>query len=120
MTPPSQESRVKGTYIHHKEIKAASGIKIAAHNLGGAVAGTQASAAVRWGVAEPGDWGCLLWCRGGASRLHAEWPPAPPFPPPFLAATFGAAAALARGATAATAKRALTAGNCGGCCCLRE
>lgn len=42
LTPhPLKELRVKNTYIHHKEIKAAQGIKIAAQNLEHAVAGTQ-------------------------------------------------------------------------------
>ena len=42
LTPqPLREIRVKGTYIHHKEIRAAMGVKIAAHNLESAVAGTQ-------------------------------------------------------------------------------
>jgi translation initiation factor 5B len=42
LTPqPMKEIRVKGTYVHHKEIRAAMGIKIAAHNLENAVAGTQ-------------------------------------------------------------------------------
>jgi translation initiation factor 5B len=42
LTPhPLKELRVKNTYIHHKEIKAAQGIKIAAPNLESAVAGTQ-------------------------------------------------------------------------------
>jgi len=36
-----QEIRVKGQYIHHKELRAAMGVKIAAHNLESAVAGTQ-------------------------------------------------------------------------------
>ena len=33
--------RVRGSYLHHKEVKAAQGIKIAAQNLENAVAGTQ-------------------------------------------------------------------------------
>jgi len=42
LTPqPMKEIRVKGTYVHHKEIRAAMGIKIAAHNLENAMAGTQ-------------------------------------------------------------------------------
>jgi translation initiation factor 5B len=42
LTPhPLKELRVKNTYIHHKEIKAAQGIKIAAQGLEHAVAGTQ-------------------------------------------------------------------------------
>ena len=36
-----QELRVRGSYLHHKLIKAAQGIKIAAQNLEYAVAGTQ-------------------------------------------------------------------------------
>lgn len=36
-----QELRVRGSYLHHKEIKAAQGIKIAAPGLESAVAGTQ-------------------------------------------------------------------------------
>jgi hypothetical protein len=44
-----QELRVKGSYLHHKEIKAAQGVKIAAQNLESAVAGTQML------VANPGD-----------------------------------------------------------------
>lgn len=42
LTPhPLKELRVKNTYIHHKEIKAAQGIKISAPHLESAVAGTQ-------------------------------------------------------------------------------
>lgn len=42
LTPhPMKELRVKGSYIHHKEIKAAQGIKITAQGLEHAVAGTQ-------------------------------------------------------------------------------
>lgn len=37
----AQELRVKGSYLHHKEIMAAQGVKIAAQNLENAVAGTQ-------------------------------------------------------------------------------
>ena len=37
----AQELRVKGSYLHHKEIKAAQGVKIAAQGLESAVAGTQ-------------------------------------------------------------------------------
>ena len=37
----AQELRVRGSYLHHKEVKAAQGIKIAAQNLENAVAGTQ-------------------------------------------------------------------------------
>ncbi|KAL6567655.1 hypothetical protein OROGR_001323 [Orobanche gracilis] len=41
LTPhPMKELRVKGTYIHHKEIKAAMGIKITAQGLEHAMAGT--------------------------------------------------------------------------------
>ena len=36
-----QELRVRGSYLHHKDIKAAQGVKIAAQNLESAVAGTQ-------------------------------------------------------------------------------
>ena len=32
---------MRGSYLHHKEIKAAQGVKIAAQNLESAVAGTQ-------------------------------------------------------------------------------
>ncbi|KAH6765159.1 eukaryotic translation initiation factor 2 family protein [Perilla frutescens var. frutescens] len=41
LTPhPMRELRVKGTYLHHKEIKAAQGIKIAAQGLEHTIAGT--------------------------------------------------------------------------------
>ncbi|KAK9270928.1 hypothetical protein L1049_026515 [Liquidambar formosana] len=41
LTPhPMKELRVKGSYLHHKEIKAAQGIKITAQGLEHAVAGT--------------------------------------------------------------------------------
>ncbi|KAL3504435.1 hypothetical protein ACH5RR_034276 [Cinchona calisaya] len=41
LTPhPMKELRVKGTYLHHKEIKAAQGIKIAAQGFEHAIAGT--------------------------------------------------------------------------------
>ena len=40
-TAVPQEIRVKGQYVHHKELRAAMGVKIAAHNLESAVAGTQ-------------------------------------------------------------------------------
>uniref|UniRef100_A0A061RKG6 Eukaryotic translation initiation factor 5B n=1 Tax=Tetraselmis sp. GSL018 TaxID=582737 RepID=A0A061RKG6_9CHLO len=41
LTPhPMKEIRVKGQYLHHKEVKAAQGIKIAAQGLENAVAGT--------------------------------------------------------------------------------
>ncbi len=38
---PVQELRVKGSYLHHKQITAAQGVKIAAPGLENAVAGTQ-------------------------------------------------------------------------------
>ena len=42
LTPhPMREMRVKGSYLHHKEIKAAQGVKIVAQGLETAVAGTQ-------------------------------------------------------------------------------
>lgn len=42
LTPhPMKEMRVKGQYLHHKEIRAAQGIKISADGLDKAVAGTQ-------------------------------------------------------------------------------
>jgi translation initiation factor 5B len=41
LTPkPLREMRVKGEYVHHKEIRAAQGIKISAQNLDGAVPGS--------------------------------------------------------------------------------
>ncbi|XP_073282548.1 uncharacterized protein [Primulina huaijiensis] len=41
LTPhPMKELRVKGTYLHHREIKAAQGIKITAQGLEHAIAGT--------------------------------------------------------------------------------
>mmetsp|Transcript_29073 Transcript_29073/g.72845 ORF Transcript_29073/g.72845 Transcript_29073/m.72845 type:complete len:931 (-) Transcript_29073:481-3273(-) len=41
LTPhPMKEIRVKGQYLHHKEVKAAQGIKISANGLESAVAGT--------------------------------------------------------------------------------
>lgn len=41
LTPhPMKELRVKGTYVHHKQIKAAQGIKITAQGLEHAIAGT--------------------------------------------------------------------------------
>ncbi|GMN46650.1 hypothetical protein TIFTF001_015834 [Ficus carica] len=41
LTPhPMKELRVKGTYLHHKEIKAAQGIKISAQGLEHAIAGS--------------------------------------------------------------------------------
>lgn len=39
--PPMKEIRVKSEYVHHKEIKAAMGVKITANGLENAVAGTQ-------------------------------------------------------------------------------
>ncbi len=44
--PAPQELRVKGSYLHHKTIRAAMGVKIAAHNLESAVAGTQVGGGV--------------------------------------------------------------------------
>ncbi|KAG0488912.1 hypothetical protein HPP92_007723 [Vanilla planifolia] len=50
MTPhPMKELRVKGSYIHHKELKAAQGIKISAQGLEHAIAGTSLY------VVKPGD-----------------------------------------------------------------
>ncbi|KAK4253110.1 hypothetical protein QN277_010927 [Acacia crassicarpa] len=50
LTPhPMKELRVKGTYLHHKEIKAAMGIKITAQGLEHAIAGTSLH------VVEPDD-----------------------------------------------------------------
>ncbi|XP_066364697.1 eukaryotic translation initiation factor 5B-like [Miscanthus floridulus] len=41
LTPhPMRELRVKGTYLHHKEIRAAQGVKISAQGLEHAIAGT--------------------------------------------------------------------------------
>ena len=41
LTPhPMREMRVKGSYLHHKEIEAAQGVKICANDLEGALAGT--------------------------------------------------------------------------------
>ena len=41
LTPhPMKEMRVKGDYLHHKEIEAAQGVKICANDLEGALAGT--------------------------------------------------------------------------------
>ncbi len=51
----SQELRVKGSYLHHKTIRAAMGVKIAAHNLESAVAGTQVGLLVCM-------WRLALWC----------------------------------------------------------
>lgn len=39
--PPMREIRVKADYVHHKEIKAAMGVKISAQGLDNAIAGTQ-------------------------------------------------------------------------------
>lgn len=39
--PPSRELRIKSEYIHHKEVKAALGVKIAANDLEKAVAGSR-------------------------------------------------------------------------------
>ena len=42
LTPhPMREMRVKGSYLHHKEIKASQGVKICANGLENALAGTQ-------------------------------------------------------------------------------
>jgi translation initiation factor 5B len=42
LTPqPMKELRVKSQYMHHKEIKAAMGVKIAANDLEGAIAGSR-------------------------------------------------------------------------------
>lgn len=42
LTPqPLKELRVKAAYVHHKEIKAAQGVKIVAPGLEGAIAGTE-------------------------------------------------------------------------------
>jgi len=41
LTPePARESRVKGSFMHHKEMKGAMGVKICAHGLEKALAGT--------------------------------------------------------------------------------
>ena len=40
-THPMKEMRVKNEYLHHKEVKAAQGIKISANDLENAVAGSQ-------------------------------------------------------------------------------
>lgn len=39
--PPSRELRIKSEYVHHKEVKAALGVKIAANDLEKAVAGSR-------------------------------------------------------------------------------
>eukprot|EP01118_Nematostelium_gracile_P009969 TRINITY_DN3386_c0_g1_i2.p1 TRINITY_DN3386_c0_g1~~TRINITY_DN3386_c0_g1_i2.p1 ORF type:complete len:744 (-),score=239.43 TRINITY_DN3386_c0_g1_i2:20-2251(-) len=50
LTPqPLKEMRVKGTYIHHKEIQASQGVKITAQDLDKAVAGSSLL------VVKPGD-----------------------------------------------------------------
>jgi len=42
LTPqPLKEMRIKSAYVHHKEIKAAMGVKIAANDLEGAIAGSR-------------------------------------------------------------------------------
>ena len=42
LTPhPGKELRVKGAYQHHKKLRGAIGIKIAANDLEGAIAGSQ-------------------------------------------------------------------------------
>ncbi|KAK6525655.1 hypothetical protein TWF281_010708 [Arthrobotrys megalospora] len=42
LTPqPLKELRVKGSYVHHKEVKAALGVKIAANDLENAIAGSR-------------------------------------------------------------------------------
>ena len=42
LTPhPMREMRVKGSYLHHKEIRASQGVKIVANDLENALAGTQ-------------------------------------------------------------------------------
>lgn len=72
-TPPfppktEQEMRVKGTYVHHKEVRAAMGIKLAAHNLETAVAGTQVRQGARRYLLVPGSREGRarhpLWCGG--------------------------------------------------------
>ena len=48
LTPhPGKELRVKGAYMHHKKIRGAMGVKIAAHELDGAVAGSSLLVAAR-------------------------------------------------------------------------
>ncbi len=50
LTPQlGKELRVKGTYLHHKKLRGAVGVKIAANELEGAIAGSQLF------VARPGD-----------------------------------------------------------------
>lgn len=42
LTPePMKEMRVKSAYVHHKEVKAALGVKITAQNLSNAIAGSR-------------------------------------------------------------------------------
>jgi translation initiation factor 5B len=42
LTPePMREMRVKGSYVHHKEVKAALGVKISAQGLSNAIAGSR-------------------------------------------------------------------------------
>lgn len=42
LTPePMREMRVKGAYVHHKEVKAALGVKISAQGLANAIAGSR-------------------------------------------------------------------------------
>ncbi|KXS14638.1 hypothetical protein M427DRAFT_57540 [Gonapodya prolifera JEL478] len=42
LTPqPMREIRVKSPYVHHKQVKAAMGVKISANNLDGAIAGSR-------------------------------------------------------------------------------
>ena len=55
---------MKGSYLHHKEVKAAQGIKIAAPGLESAVAGTQML------VVQPGD--NLEFVR--AKSIRVRWP----------------------------------------------
>ncbi len=81
--PLPQELRVKGSYLHHKEIKAAQGIKIAANGLESAVAGAAApSKAPSWlhavcflGVVSSRHiaGGCLKWAlEMGRNVLQGE------------------------------------------------
>ena len=41
LSQPLKELRVKSQYVHHKEIRAAQGVKIVAPGLEGAIAGTE-------------------------------------------------------------------------------